>query len=82
VKLCGKSVPDLLRVNKGQHPDLRPTFVGYRQQVDGRFWFPAYVRSDDTLRFPNGSIHVREIVKFSNYKNVAANLAAGPSPKP
>ena len=82
VKICGKSVPDLLRVKKGQHPDLRPIFVGYRQQIDGRFWFPAYVRSDDTLRFPNGSIHVREIVKFSNYKSVAANLAAGPSPKP
>jgi len=82
VKLCGKSVPDLLRVKKGQHPDLRPSFVGYRQQVDGHFWFPAYVRSDDMLRFPNGSIHVREIVKFSNYKSAAANLAAGPSPKP
>lgn len=82
VKLCGKSVPDLLRVKKGQHPDLRPNFVGYRQQVDGQFWFPAYVRSDDTLRFPNASIHVREIIKFSNYKRSAANMAAGPMPKP
>jgi hypothetical protein len=81
VKVCGKSVPELIHVKKNQHQDLRPSFVGYRQQVDGRFWFPAYVRSDDTLQFRNASIHVREIVKFSNYKR-AANLAAGPSPKP
>jgi hypothetical protein len=82
VKLCGKSAPEPVRVKKGQFQDLRPTFVGYRQQVDGRFWFPAYVRSDDTLRFRNASIHVREVIKFSNYKSSAANLAGGPAPKP
>ena len=82
VKICGKSVPESIHVKKNQRQDLRPSFVGYRQQVDGRFWFPAYVRSDDTLQFRNASIHVREIVKFSNYKSMAANLSAGPPPKP
>lgn len=82
VKICGKSVPEFIHVKKNEHQDLRPTFVGYRQQVDGHFWFPAYVRSDDTLQFRNASIHVREIVKFSNYRSSAASLAAGPSPKP
>jgi hypothetical protein len=82
VKLCGKSVPETIHVKKHQRQDLRPSFVGYRQQVDGRFWFPAYVRSDDTLQFQNGSIHLREVVKFSNYKTTAANVASGPPPKP
>jgi hypothetical protein len=82
VKTCGKSVPESIHVKKNEHQDLRPSFVGYRQQVDGHFWFPAYVRSDDTLQFRNASIHVREIVKFSNYKSAAASLTAGPSPKP
>jgi hypothetical protein len=82
VKLCGKSVPETIHVKKNQRQDLRPSFVGYRQQVDGQFWFPAYVRSDDTLQFRNASIHVREIVKFSNYKRSAANLAVAPSQKP
>jgi hypothetical protein len=77
VKLCGKSVPDLVHVKKNQRQDLRPSFVGYRQQVDGQFWFPAYVRSDDTLNFRYASIHLHEVVKYTNYKRAVANLAAG-----
>ncbi|HEY4901861.1 MAG TPA: hypothetical protein VIH89_00170 [Candidatus Sulfotelmatobacter sp.] len=82
VKLCGKSVPDSVHVKKNQRQDLRPSFVGYRQQVDGQFWFPAYVRSDDTLHFRNASIHLREVIKYSNYKRSGANLAGGAAPKP
>jgi hypothetical protein len=55
--------------------DVRPTFVGYRQLVDG-FWFPAYARVDDTLHFQAQSIHVREIVKFKDYTRTGANSAA------
>jgi hypothetical protein len=75
VKLCGKSVPDRIQVKKNQHQDLRPMFVGYRQLVDG-FWFPAYVRVDDTLHFRAESVHVREIIKFTGYKRTN-----GPSAK-
>lgn len=66
VKLCGKSVPDQVHVKKHQPMDIRPTFVGYRQLIDG-LWFPAYARVDDTLHFEAQSIHVREIVKFKDY---------------
>ena len=66
VKLCGKSVPDQVHVKKHQPMDIRPTFVGYRQLVDG-VWLPAYARVDDTLHFQAQSIHVREIVKFKDY---------------
>jgi hypothetical protein len=68
VKLCGKSGPEQVRVKKHERPDLHPTFVTYRQQVDGRYWFPAYTRSDDTLRSNAGSAQVREIVKYTSYK--------------
>lgn len=67
VKLCGKSVPETIHVKKRQSQDLRPTFATYRQPVDA-FWFPAFVKVDDTLTFKTGPIHVREIVKFTNYK--------------
>jgi outer membrane lipoprotein-sorting protein len=70
VKVCGKSGPEQVRVKKHERPDLRPTFVTYRQQVDGQYWFPAYTRSDDVLKFPAGTIHLREIVKYTNYKRV------------
>jgi len=72
VKVCGKSGPDLIRKGKHQHSDLRPTFVTYRQQVDGRYWLPAYTRSDDDLQFKAGPVHVREIIKYSGYKRTGA----------
>jgi len=68
VKLCGKSGPEKLQVKKHERMELHPMFVTYRQQVDGRYWFPTYTRSDDTLRFKAGSVHVREIIKYNGYK--------------
>jgi hypothetical protein len=68
VKVCGKSGPDRVRVKRHERADLHPMFVTYRQQVDGRYWFPAYTRSDDTLRFPTGPAHLREIIKYTAYK--------------
>jgi len=77
VKLCGKSVPEIIRKKKNQPVDVRPTFVGYRQPVDG-LWFPAYVRVDDTLHFHVEAIHVREILKLTGYKRVGAAASAKP----
>ncbi len=71
VKVCGKSGPDKVQVKKHERPELHPTFVTYRQQVDGRYWFPAYTRSDDTLRFKNGPVHLRETIKYSGYKKIS-----------
>jgi hypothetical protein len=74
VKLCGKSVPDEVHVKKHQPMDIRPTFVGYRQLVDG-YWFPAYARVDDTLHFQVQAIHLREVVKLTGYKRAGAAAA-------
>ena len=82
VKVCGKSVPDPVRIKKKQPQDLRATFVTYRQPVDGRFWFPAYTRSDDTLHFRTGPVHVREVIKYTNYKRSSSGVAAGALLKP
>jgi hypothetical protein len=68
VKVCGKSGPEKVHVKKHERPELHPTFVTYRQQVEGRYWFPAYTRSDDTLQFKAGPVKVREIIKYSGYQ--------------
>jgi len=68
VKVCGKSGPEKIPKKKNQQPDLHPTFVTYRQLVDGKYWLPAYTRSDETLRFKEGSVRVRETVKYTGYK--------------
>lgn len=76
VKLCGKSVPESAKPKKKNQPiEVRPTFVTYRQIVDGN-WFPAYTRVDDTLHFGSQSVHVREIVKFTGYKRTGSTSAA------
>lgn len=68
VKTAGKNVPDY---RKKSDENLFPAFTTYREQVDGRYWFPTYTRADDTLHFgPNfgGDARIRIIVKYSNYK--------------
>jgi|SRR5579871_472841 len=77
VKLCGKSVPEIIakKKKKNQPQEIRPTFVGYRQYIDG-LWLPAYVRVEDTLHFRAESVQVREIIKFSGYKRKDAAPAS------
>jgi len=67
VKACGKSVPETIHMKKNQPQDIRPTFVSYRQPVDGH-WFPAYASVDDTLHFKAETVHVREVLKLTGYK--------------
>jgi hypothetical protein len=75
VKTTGKTVPEqhLDKKGKGQE-DLKPRFTTWREQVDGVFWFPTYVRADDTLHFRTGDVHIREIIKFTNYKRFGADV--------
>ena len=65
VKTYGKSVPD---IKSGGSENLIPKFTTWRTQVDDRYWFPAYTLVDDTLHFKTGDVHLRQIVKYTNYK--------------
>lgn len=82
VKLCGKSVPEQVHPKKHGPVEIRPTFLGLRQLVDGN-WFPAYARIDDTLHIGVQSVHVREIVKYTGYHAAGASSpATAPSVNP
>jgi hypothetical protein len=70
VKTNGKTVPDI-RKKKGQE-NLFPAFTTWREQIDGKYWFPTYTRADDTLHFSTGDVKIREIVKYENYKQFGA----------
>jgi hypothetical protein len=65
VKTSGKTVPD---IRKKDNENLFPKFTTWREQVDGRYWFPAYTLADDTLHFKLNDVHIREIVKYTDYK--------------
>ena len=77
VKTRGKNVPDI-RSKGGEN--LFPEFTTWREQIDSqdgsgrKFWFPTYTKIDDNLHFSTGDIHVRELVKYTNYKRFGANV--------
>ncbi len=78
VKSCGKSVPDSIvqpsqtRKKKKKRGDdeenISPTVVTYREQIDGKYWFPTYVRSDEVIHFATNDAHIREIIKYTDYR--------------
>jgi hypothetical protein len=43
-------------------------FETYREQIDGKYWFPTYTRANDTLHFKDSSQRIRMTVKYENYK--------------
>ena len=80
VKTYGKGVPDiglnLSPKKKKKHPEeeqLFPHFVTYREQIDGKYWFPTYSKADEVLHFYSGDAHVKAIVKYTDYKRFGSN---------
>ncbi len=73
----GKNVPDDTR--KG-HEDLSPPFVTYREEIDGKYWFPVYTKGDGILHFSGGKgylsqdVHIREFVKYTDYKQFKSTV--------
>jgi hypothetical protein len=72
VKTYGKTVPD---IKPGKNDEqLFPKFTTWRQQVDGQYWFPAFSRGDEELHFKSGDVHIRQIVKFEDYKRFGSSV--------
>jgi hypothetical protein len=67
VKTYGKNVPDLVKAKKGEE-NLFPRFTTWREQIDGKYWFPTYTKVDDTLHFIMEDVHIRQVVKYENYR--------------
>lgn len=67
VKTYGKNVPDLVKPKRGEE-NLFPRFTTWREQIDGKYWFPTYTKVDDILHFSMGDVHIRQVVKYENYK--------------
>jgi TonB family protein len=61
VKAKGKAGPES-KQNKF------PIVETYREQIDGKYWFPTYVYADDDLIFDNGTdVRIRMRVKYSDF---------------
>ena len=46
-----------------------PNFETYREQIDGKYWFPTYTHADDVLHFPNLSQRIRMVVRYTRITN-------------
>ncbi|HUJ95374.1 MAG TPA: hypothetical protein VLW84_08940 [Terriglobales bacterium] len=71
VKTSGKTVPDIRKKN---NENLFPKFTTWREQIDGKYWFPTFTKADDILHFSMQDVHIREIVKYEDYKRFGANI--------
>ena len=61
VKARGKGVPE-------DKKNKYATFETYREQIDGKYWFPTYTYSDDEITFDNGTVvRIRMMVKYSDF---------------
>ena len=75
VKTYGQGVPERRDTKrKGKGENLYPKFTTWREQIDNQYWFPTYTRADDTLHFVASDIHIREIVKYEDYKRFGSSV--------
>lgn len=80
VKTYGKWVTETGDVHS---PQLPFTFIEtYRENVEGKYWFPAYARSDDSLLLKDGEVRLRLTVRWTDYKPLAAPANPPSSPPP
>ena len=78
VKTYGKGVG---LVKKGNE---FPRFETYREQIDGKYWFPTYTHANDTLHFPEYDQRISMTVKYQDYKQFKSqtNITFGDEAKP
>jgi hypothetical protein len=68
VKTKGKGVPE---TKKNKFPIVET----YREQIDGRYWFPTYSYADEELLFDNGDpLHIRMKVRYSDFELARAKV--------
>ena len=68
VKTRGKGVPE---TKNNKFPNVET----YREQIDGRYWFPTYSYADEDLIFENGgSLHIRMKVRYTDFAPARATL--------
>jgi hypothetical protein len=68
VKTYGRGVG----VGKKVERQRFPKFETYREQVDGKYWFPTYTASNDTLNFENDSVPIKMLITYKDYKQFKA----------
>ena len=70
VKTYGRSLGILKKGTEQQFPK----FETYREQIDGKYWFPTYTVANSTLHFSNSHPRVRMTVRYEDYKQFKSDV--------
>jgi len=77
VKTYGKWVTDLGPLKPPTLPfDM---FETYRENVEGKYWFPDYSRADGVYKMKDHEIPIRVTIKWTNFKPFPATPTASPA---
>ena len=80
VKTYGKWVTDLGDMHAPDLPFVN--FETYRENVEGKYWFPNYSRSDDYLHLKDQTVPVRLVIKWTDMKPLQTGTPpAAPDPR-
>lgn len=59
----------------GNRENLFPKFETYREQIDGKYWFPTYTIANDTLNFKDSPpVKIKQVVKYEDYKQFKSDV--------
>jgi hypothetical protein len=70
VKSYGRGVG----VKKRGSDEAYPKFETYREQIDGKYWFPTYTIANDTLHFKDQDVRIKQTVKYEDYKQFKSDV--------
>ena len=68
VKSYGRGVG----ANRKKGSEDYPKFETYREQIDGKYWFPTYTTANSTLHFSDYDVRLKETVRYQDYKQFKA----------
>lgn len=68
VKSYGRGVG----ANRKKGSEAYPKFETYREQIDGKYWFPTYTTANSVLHFKDQDTRLRETVRYEDYKQFKA----------
>jgi hypothetical protein len=51
-----------------------PKFETYREQIDGKYWFPTYTIANDTLHFRDNDVRIKQTIKYEDYKQFKSDV--------
>ena len=70
VKTYGRSIGLLKKGTDQQFPK----FETYREQIDGKYWFPTYTTANSILHFAENDVRVKMTVRYDDYKQFKSDV--------